>query len=480
MRKSLLLWMGTCVLSASVFATGCLERPGAPVGPNVTYGQDVRIGAYGVSAVDVLFVIDNSGSMSQEQDNLAEQIPSLVRGLASPPDRDGDGEPDWNAVEELRIGIATTDVGIGSISVLNSHCVPEGDDGALRGGVFEWRTGQDLDAFAAGVRASVQGLGLEGCAFEQPLEAAARAVARAPETGFPRADGLFALIVVTDEEDCSVEDDDGFFGAMDGALYNVHCARNEDQLTPVETLLEQIAGGRAEEEFLYAAIAGIPTDVPADVSPDTLLGREDMQHRESSSPLAPIAVCEAHDASGESLGLANPARRLVHFAALVPDPVLTTVCTDDFGPAVTEIASRFGARIPGVCLVRELSGTTPGAIPCDVSVSLPDAGRCSDYGYADLGVDAEGQTLCAIEQVADASGSGWYYDGSSETCPQLVITDDVQPPVGAVLRAECSFSIYLPLGELCARSSQCESGYCDPTSDLCAPLPGSPGGITGG
>src|SRR5690349_6186517 len=122
MRRSGALSTATCVL-CSALAAGCLERKGATVGPEIGFGQEVTIGGGGVSAVDVLFVIDDSGSMDQEQENLSVQIPALVRDLASPPDRDADGQPDWAPVESLRIAIANTDTGTGSISITGSGCM---------------------------------------------------------------------------------------------------------------------------------------------------------------------------------------------------------------------------------------------------------------------------------------------------------------------------------------------------------------------
>src|SRR5690349_11111685 len=46
--------------------------------------------------VDLLLVVDASGSMREEQFHLAEQLPELVRSLVDPPDEDGDGMPDWS------------------------------------------------------------------------------------------------------------------------------------------------------------------------------------------------------------------------------------------------------------------------------------------------------------------------------------------------------------------------------------------------
>jgi len=465
------------VVACALVLGGCLERKSAPVGPNVGYGQEVQIGQGGVSAVDVLFVIDNSGSMAQEQDNLAVQIPSLVRDLASPPDDDGDGSPDWNAAEELRIGIVTTDTGTGSLTVDGSGCVAGGDGGALQGGVFTWREGDDPDAFAEGVRAAVAGLGTSGCPWEQPLEAAARAIERAGETGFPREDGLLALIVVTDEEDCSVDDDDAFFSSMTASSYNVFCGRNAASLTTVPELLERIRGDRDENELIYAAIAGVPVDVAPDADPASLLARSDMQFREGGDPRSPraAAVCGSDD----DLGRADPARRLVEMAGYVPSSVLTTICTDDFGPAIAEIGARIGSQIPGVCLVRELPISLGERVPCEVSVQLPAGRGCDSMpGYAYLEPGDDGAEVCAVAQVPGGDGSGFYYDPGHAECPQLVITEDAQPPIGAVLSAECFFPLQMELGDLCARSSQCGSGYCDPITDACAELP-PPDGTTG-
>jgi hypothetical protein len=467
---------------------GCLERKGAPVGPNVGYGQEVSVGGPGVSAVDVLFVIDDSGSMEQEQANLAVQIPALVRDLASPPDRDGDGHPDWNAVEALRIGITTTDVGTGRVSIEGSHCAAGGDDGALRGGVFEWRAGDDPDAFAARVGSTVESLGITGCAFEQPLEAAARTVARADETGFPADDGLFAVIVVTDEEDCSVADDDAFFGAAEPASYNVHCPRHAATLTPVSELVAAIRGARAEDELVFAAIAGVPRELPRDASPGDVLAHPDMAYREvdtgrSGLRLAP--ACELFDGRGELTGRADPARRLVEVADLVPGSVLTTICTDDFGPAIDEIGARIGERVPGVCLVREIPSTLGDRVPCEATVTLPPGEACDRFpGYAARGADDEtGRAVCALAQVDAEEPSGFFYDPDRDGCPQIVITEDARPPVGAELRVECFFPLHEPRGAQCARDSQCETGYCDRIERVCADLPALPtdsGPATGG
>lgn len=481
MRKSALFAVVTCALGGLVLG-GCLERRSSPIGPNVGYGQGITVGGRGVNAVEVLFVIDNSGSMSQEQENLAVQIPALVRDLASPPDRDGDGDADWNPAELLRIGIITTDVGTGVTSISGSHCGLGGDDGRLEGGVFEWRAGDDPDAFAASVEGVVRGLGIDGCAFEQPLEAAARAIAHAPETGFPSDDGLLAVIVVTDEEDCSVADDDTFFGAAPSGTYNVHCTRNRDLLTPVSTLLAQIRGSRGDDQLVFAAIAGLPRGLTGDETPAALLAHRDMQHAEvdlEPEGLQPRQVCEfLSPTMGTSLGKAQPARRLVELAGLLPEgeSVLTTICTDDFGPAIERIAGRIGRRVPGVCLVRELPVGVGDEVPCEATITLPDGQSCEGRpGYTSLGPDEDGLATCALAQVGVGESGGFYYVPAPEDgCAQLLIAEDAQPPLGSAVEVECFVSLLSPDGERCARDAQCESGWCDRVERVCAPLPEVP------
>jgi hypothetical protein len=371
----------------------------------------------------------------------------------------------------LRIGIVTTDVGTGSVQFPASTCVPNGEDGRLRGGIFSWETGDDPAAFAASVRDVVTTLGTSGCAFEQPLEAAARAISHREENQFPSAGRLFALIVVTDEEDCSVAADDAFFSPLTIEDANVYCQRNADGLTATSDLLAQIRGDRDPDEFLFAAITGVPVGLAAGVTPDTILADPRMQYAEQTVATypEPVPACEFVDNTGTSLGNASPARRIVEFGALVPDSVLTTICTDDFAPAISEIAERIGARVPGVCLALEVPAEN-GIVPCSVHVLLPSGDPCGAHtGYSEIALDGD-RSLCDVAQLGvDGATSGFYYQPAGTECAQLALTEPTA--AGALVNAECSFTVYLELGEQCARASQCASGYCDPVSELCAPLP---------
>lgn len=125
-------------------------------------------------STDVLFVVDDSASMEEEQDRLASNFGAFVEVLAA-------SYADW------QVGVVTTDV--------------EADGaGALRGGILTADT-PDLDnAFRAAVVA-----GTDGSRDEQGLAAAALAADPARNPGFLRVGAAFNVVFVSDEDDHSPE-----------------------------------------------------------------------------------------------------------------------------------------------------------------------------------------------------------------------------------------------------------------------------------
>jgi hypothetical protein len=91
---------------------------GASGAPAATAGRGAECGIAGCgqsvpldqSRVDMLFVIDNSGSMSQEQAALAREFPRLLRKLTSG-DHDQDGTAEQTRVTDLHLAVVSTDLG---------------------------------------------------------------------------------------------------------------------------------------------------------------------------------------------------------------------------------------------------------------------------------------------------------------------------------------------------------------------------------
>jgi hypothetical protein len=160
--------------------------------------------------MDILFVVDNSGSMTQEQANLATNFPGFISVLDA-------------AELDYRVGITTTgmdydyaiDIGFGPIPSSQSG----GDNGELLQRCnMQRRWVEAADPTASTDFACAAEVGANGPASEMPLAAMRAAfderIADGTNTGFLREDALLAVVILTDENDCSYEQSVTFpFGA---------------------------------------------------------------------------------------------------------------------------------------------------------------------------------------------------------------------------------------------------------------------------
>ena len=159
--------------------------------------------------IDFLFIIDDSGSMTQEQANLAANFPAFAAAIDAY--RNDDDVP-----IDYRIAITTTgrDVFYTVIYPDTELPVPSmGDDGEFRqscGMTRKWIERTDPDV--TGTFSCAAQVGKNGSGMEMPLYASKLAfTARLDDglnAGFLRADALLAVVILTDEDDCSREDND--------------------------------------------------------------------------------------------------------------------------------------------------------------------------------------------------------------------------------------------------------------------------------
>ena len=199
--------------------------------------------------IDILFVIDNSGSTGQEQKNLAHNFPLLVQQLQNLTDSGG------NPVDvDVQIMVTTTDMehsacggtsGAKSGEPVDTACTTRLNDFIFNGederdactdncpnpvvptDPFLWFYGnQDNvpdvpdadvnedgtpDSAAAQALACIGPQGTTGCWYEAPLDAMMAAVdPSAPhnqgDRPFVRKNAVLAVAVVTDEADCSINE----------------------------------------------------------------------------------------------------------------------------------------------------------------------------------------------------------------------------------------------------------------------------------
>jgi hypothetical protein len=163
--------------------------------------------------VDFLFVIDNSHSMEREQISLADKFDNLIKALEDHPD----------GLPSVHIAVVSTDLGGGGH---NNGCSLNGDAGnflgsqcnGLGGGFIQSIANEDgtrntnFNGEISDVFSCMATLGIDGCGFEQPLEAMRRGLSHAQAQPFLRPHAYLAVVFVTDEDDCSVRNTDMFDG----------------------------------------------------------------------------------------------------------------------------------------------------------------------------------------------------------------------------------------------------------------------------
>lgn len=261
---------GTLLATGAALSAGCLDRPVTeqkPTTSNVFVDQIVNTK---VDKIDLLFVIDNSVSMSDKQEVLRQAVPVLVERLVNPSCKHREtGElveftgsdcpegysQEFDPINNIHIGVVTSSLGGHG----GGYCSGGGDANDRAellvhvrpglpvhdpAGFLQWRGSegtQSKDDFIQDFTAHVMGAGETGCGFEATLEAWYRflidpeppvdmAVDSAEEPAYPvgnaltsegvpynenliqqraaflRPDSLVAIIMLSDENDCSIRD----------------------------------------------------------------------------------------------------------------------------------------------------------------------------------------------------------------------------------------------------------------------------------
>lgn len=145
-------------------------------------------------AMDILFVIDDSGSMEPAQESLKANFPRFMQVLS-------DFETNQGKQLDYRVAVTTTSVTF-SERVLGETIETRGNDGALVTGcgVTEPYVTRDT-ADVAGSFSCLASVGTQGSGIEMPVEALLLSLEKGQD--FFREDALLAVVVLTDEDDCS-------------------------------------------------------------------------------------------------------------------------------------------------------------------------------------------------------------------------------------------------------------------------------------
>jgi hypothetical protein len=220
---------------------------------------------FACDTVDILFVVDNSNSMLEEQKSLSASFPKLIQRIEAikPP------------IKSYHVGVISTDIGAGPYSgPLMGPCKPGGDEALLQHSPQKSGCAAAYPRYLEGPAAALAAdfgciaeLGVGGCGYEQQMEAALRALTAQPQNnGFMRQNAPLAIIFITDEDDCSAKDDK-LFNPDDRSLgpYPGRCVTHTSLLHPVSRYVQAFKALKAKpERVVVAAITGPPGPVTVD------------------------------------------------------------------------------------------------------------------------------------------------------------------------------------------------------------------------
>jgi hypothetical protein len=428
--------------------------------------------------LDILFMVDNSSSMRLSQDNLQTNFPMFMDVLKNIP----------GGLPNIHVAVISSDMGAGDGSI--ASCSSTGGDNGIfqytargtctnttlqAGATYISNVGGTANYSAADIStvfSCIAALGETGCGFEHQFASILRALgadghaAPAENQGFLRSDALLAIVMITNEDDCSERPGSLLFDTGSnitvastlGPPANFRCnefghvcngappprmAPNQDvtamvpvqnctssecdgQLTPVGEFVARIKALKASpaNEILMAAITGPATPyVVTWKSPSTM----DTSCGAASCPWPVVA----HSCTATDGRFADPSVRIAQaVSAFGTNGFLSSICDANFGPALQAVASHIGSLLVAGGGSGGSSGTIPTCAPLGGAGGAggrggffgTDTGTGGTMasggmtGSAGSGAGARGGTTgvdAGVDGVHPKSGGGWCQVGGA-------------------------------------------------------------------
>lgn len=240
--------LALAVCGLGVGCTSPVDEPGSTV-PGQCSSEAPLVAP---AKTDLLFVIDNSGSMREEQEGVALELPLFIEEL-----KKGAG-----AGHDFQVGVVTTAVyqnaNFGFGTELKLYPTQSGRLQPL--GMTEERILRSDDPELSAKFAQLVKQGTQGSGQETPFEAVRLAVTGDLNPGFLREGARLLVVIVTDEDDCSeiARPPSVWVGTDPSRNY---CDEQDAQLTPVQDYADLFKGlldsTGAQRQVLWAAIAPV-------------------------------------------------------------------------------------------------------------------------------------------------------------------------------------------------------------------------------
>lgn len=391
--------------------------------------------------IDILWVIDNSNSMCEEQDALTANFETFIDGLSA-----------INA--DFRLAVVTTDMS-SNPGVFRSGPGPIGPDcsdtaepltcGDVTGPVLSSRdylldpanpnSGLEVDQLKSDFRCIATVGTVSGEAgFERGLDTMRQALSIDALTtindGFRREKAWLAIIFVTDENDCS------HGGALE-LTQNAECEWLRDDLVPVSTFVDfvqTVEGVRGNDGTIRLLVAGI-------IGPDNGVRPE--------RPTEPQPSC-----SNTERGTAFAGYRYGEFIGAFADKGVTAdICHDSFQAALDQITRVIRANLAVKCL-RQQPPTCEMALDCAsgedcINPGEPNEGvrLCTDFALSvelydpDTGEWTELPGPDTVENEADAAYVINYEAASCATGIGIEFNTGYEPGPGEEFRVSYRIAV---------------------------------------
>ncbi len=365
--------------------------------------------------IDILFVIDDSPSMLDKQNNLKANFPNFINVL--------------NTIEgglpNVHLGVVTSDLGTKAADGTAANSIPGsvggcsssgGKNGALQTNGATAVTGNYISDIKdnTGMRqvnytgtladafTQIASVGAAGCGFEQHIEAAKRGLDNNPaNAGFLRQSAYLAIIFLADEDDCSMNhstlltSDTSQLGPLQSfrctrfgiicdqggqdsnAMNQVgpkgmcHSADDGNYLTKIPDYVNFFKGLKSDpNSVIVAAIAGVTT--PFEVELRAPNG--------STQQIPALTHSCSYTDSSNSTEVADPAIRIKQLMDSFPNrSTFSTICQQDLSGGLQLIAELLKAVIGSPCIDGTLADVDPNTPGPQYDCSVSDV---TNYGKA--------------------------------------------------------------------------------------------------
>jgi len=559
--KRTILTVAAVLVALGIIATGCLDRKPAPVCPVPIEIASNDISASQFDGVDMLVVVDNSGSMAEEQLILSSGFFTLINSLTKPLLNDEAWK--YPAVDNMRVAVVSSDLGLAYGENRDTTLSPKGvqtcEDPLGDNGNFLLPKAMNIDVADGVIKCEADGpdsggqcpagftcgnfdavnigrcmapgvgtvacpnmgnatyastssevfnpdlttqvacmgqQGTSGCGFEQQLEAAVVGLNSHPD--FIVDTHLLSVIIVSDEEDCSIENP-ALFSTTEWTtpqLQNTACnvPSGEPNLFPTSRYIDKfktLKKGSAAA-VIFAAIVGVPTEAESEAAglPKCEgLGTDIGMCLDPSNTLMTIKPKEFQDSLGNPyihftpacvrenpadpttpFTEARPGRRYVQVAQdFQENSYVYSICNEDWSPAMKSIAEIIAKQISSSCYAKKLEWTQ---LPADKQPMLNNGSQCTNCGEAECDVVVRIQRGVTDSEDCPAG----YYKDLTDAEAQVYLNKKVVEPVTSANGQVTLKNIWCPLPKLptpraCSQARTAVNDknvgwyYCEETSE---------------